>query len=74
MTEDAIIAAVDVSNLTLAVARAKEFSPLMSAVAIATMAATVVAEDEAACIALARELVKIAAELDPHAVNAKWDQ
>jgi hypothetical protein len=62
----------DVANLAYAVMRAREFDRTSCACGVAIMASVLAGQDPEARTMLAQTMLKLARELDPDLVNAKW--
>ena len=61
-----------VTNLTYAVMRAQNFDRANCACGVAIMASVLAGQDQEARTMLAQTMLKLARELDPDLVNAKW--
>ena len=63
---------VRVTNLANAMFAAQNFDRTQCAVGVAVMASVLAGQDPVARTMLAREMIKLANELDPAAVDARW--
>ena len=63
---------VSVTNLAMAMMRAQNYDRTNCACGVAIMASVLAGQDRDARTMLAQQMLKLARELDPDLVNARW--
>jgi hypothetical protein len=62
----------DITNLAWAMMRAQDFDAVGCATGVCIMATVMIGSDPAARTALATEMLRLARELDPDLIDARW--